>query len=166
MNKYKIGDWVVVSDTVCVGDWGDDICSFIEPMCQFKGNAYKIKRVTERGGYLLEADEDYWIFYGGWLKPYVQPVAIAEDVFVIPPLIDIKPKHSHYFKNVSHLEELDVYRLIELYAITDPCIQHMLKKCLVVGGRGSKDALRDVQDIIDTAERWKQMQQENALLVK
>ncbi len=72
-----------------------------------------------------------------------------------------KPKHSHYFKNVSHLEWVDAYRVADLFGVIDPCIQHALKKLLVTGNRGHKDVATDVQDVIDTLERWKEMQLEN-----
>jgi hypothetical protein len=70
-------------------------------------------------------------------------------------------KHNHYFKDVKHLEYIDVYRIIDLYNITDSCLQHALKKLLVAGGRGHKDISRDIQDVIDSCERWKDMQLEN-----
>ena len=69
--------------------------------------------------------------------------------------------HNHYFKDVRHLEYIDVYRIIDLYGITDPCLQHALKKILVAGGRGHKDQNRDVQDVIDSCTRWQEMQNEN-----
>lgn len=71
-----------------------------------------------------------------------------------------QPKHKHYFKDISKLDKLDVYRIIDLYEITDPCIQHALKKILVAGGRGHKDITTDIQNVIDTLERWKEMQNE------
>lgn len=70
-------------------------------------------------------------------------------------------KHNHYVKDVSTLIKLDVYRLIQLYGITDPCFQHALKKLLVTGGRGHKPVEKDVQDVIDTLERWKEMRKED-----
>lgn len=71
-------------------------------------------------------------------------------------------KHSHYFKPVTHLEAVDVYRVLALFGVTDPCIQHATKKLLVAGGRGGgKDISRDVQEAIDTLERWKEMQSED-----
>jgi hypothetical protein len=70
-------------------------------------------------------------------------------------------KHSHYFKDVSQLDTIDVYRVIDLYKIDDPCIQHAVKKLLVAGGRGAgKDANKDIQEAIDSLERWKVMRQE------
>ena len=72
-------------------------------------------------------------------------------------------KHSHYFKSVAHLDYIDVYRVLSLYRVTDPCLQHAIKKLLVAGGRGGgKDISQDVQEAIDTLERWKDMHAEDA----
>lgn len=70
-------------------------------------------------------------------------------------------KHSHYFKDVSNLEVIDVYRVLDLFGVTNPCLQHAIKKLLVAGNRGVKDYNKDVQEAIDTLERYKVMQQEN-----
>lgn len=65
-------------------------------------------------------------------------------------------KHSHYFKKCGY-DYVDVYRTIKMFGVTDPCLQHAVKKLLVTGGRGFKDIETDVQDVIDTLERWKEM---------
>lgn len=65
-------------------------------------------------------------------------------------------KHSHYKKDVSNLEVVDIYRLTELFK-PHSCGAHIAKKALCSGNRGHKDLLTDIQDIIDTAERWKEM---------
>ena len=62
-------------------------------------------------------------------------------------------KHSHYFIDVSDADYVDFYEIAKRYNVTDPCIQHILKKCLAVGNRGHKDFLHDLQDIADTAQR-------------
>lgn len=70
-------------------------------------------------------------------------------------------KHSHYHKDVSKLQMIDVYRVLDLYNVTDPCIQHAVKKLLVAGGRGAgKDISQDIQETIDSLERWKDMRNE------
>ncbi len=66
-------------------------------------------------------------------------------------------KHDHYFKQVSHLKEVDVYRVLELFAVTDPALQHVVKKALCAGLRGAKDFEQDVREICDTAARRLQM---------
>ncbi|HWV45052.1 MAG TPA: hypothetical protein VN039_03320 [Nitrospira sp.] len=73
-------------------------------------------------------------------------------------------KHSHYKKDVEHLHMVDVYRVLALYDVTDPALQHAIKKLLVAGGRGAgKDVSQDIQEAIDSLERWKDMQMENEL---
>ena len=73
-------------------------------------------------------------------------------------------KHSHYFKNVRHLDGIDVYRVLELFNVTDPCLQHAIKKLLCAGGRGAKDMEQDVQEAMDTLERYQDMCREDELI--
>jgi len=62
-------------------------------------------------------------------------------------------KHSHYFKDVSGVDRIDVYAVLRLFEVTDPCLQHIVKKALCAGKRGAKDWAKDVQEIADTAQR-------------
>lgn len=62
-------------------------------------------------------------------------------------------QHRHYFIDVSDVDEIDFYEIALRYNVTDPCIQHILKKCLAVGQRGQKDFHHDLKDIYDTAKR-------------
>lgn len=72
----------------------------------------------------------------------------------------MKENHNHYFKPCPY-DTLDVYRVINIFGVSDPCIQHALKKLLCSGVRGHKDQAKDIQDVIDTLERWKQMREED-----
>ena len=72
----------------------------------------------------------------------------------------MKENHNHYFKPCPY-DTLDVYRVISIFGVSDPCIQHALKKLLCSGVRGYKDQSKDIQDVIDTLERWKQMREED-----
>jgi len=73
-------------------------------------------------------------------------------------------KHPHYHKDVSNLQTIDVYRVLALFNVTDPCIQHAVKKLLVAGGRGAgKDIGKDVQEAIDSLERFKEMRVEDTV---
>ncbi|MBX7019383.1 hypothetical protein EX238_14055 [Providencia rettgeri] len=47
--------------------------------------------------------------------------------------------------------ETDVYRVLDAFKVTDPCLQHLVKKALAPGDRGHKDLLQDYQDIIHSA---------------
>jgi DNA integrity scanning protein DisA with diadenylate cyclase activity len=66
-------------------------------------------------------------------------------------------KHSHYFKEVSHLKQVDVYRVLDLFAVTNPCIQHATKKLLCAGNRGAKDYEKDLREAADSINRALQM---------
>lgn len=62
-------------------------------------------------------------------------------------------KHRHYFKDASNIAEIDVYAVLKLFDVTDPCLQHIVKKALCAGKRGHKDMMEDLQNIVDTAIR-------------
>ena len=62
-------------------------------------------------------------------------------------------KHRHYFKDVSNIAEIDVYTVLKLFEVADPCLQHIVKKALCAGKRGHKDMMEDLQNIVDTAIR-------------
>ena len=73
-----------------------------------------------------------------------------------------KRKHSHYFKDVSRLTVIDVYRVLELFNVTDQALGHAIKKLLLAGGRGGgKDFRKDVQEAIDTLQRRIEMLNED-----
>ena len=74
----------------------------------------------------------------------------------------IRQKHNHYFKDVAHLNSVDVYRILQLFSVNDPCLQHAVKKLLVAGGRGAGKSIdKDVQEAIDTLVRWQAMRDED-----
>lgn len=70
-------------------------------------------------------------------------------------------RHSHYRKDVSHLDTIDVYRVLQLFGVTDPCLQHAAKKLLCAGQRGAKTQDQDIQEAIDTLHRYQEMQKED-----
>ena len=71
--------------------------------------------------------------------------------------------YNHYFKNTKHLDAVDVYRVLELFNVVDPCLQHAIKKLLCAGGRGTKGMDQDVREAIDALGRWEDMQVENEI---
>lgn len=108
-------------------------------------------------------DDDNYYFYLHEVVLYmpVQP----ETVFTKseqPNSVNESKKHSHYYKDVSHLSSIDVYRVIDLFEVSNPCIQHAIKKLLVSGGRGGgKDTTKDWQEAIDSISRALQMKRED-----
>ena len=80
---------------------------------------------------------------------------------------DMPRKHSHYFRDVSHLKEIDIYRFLELFNVTDQALGHAIKKLVAPGGRGAgKDFRKDVQEAIDTLQRRLEMMDEDAPIQK
>lgn len=72
-------------------------------------------------------------------------------------------KHAHYFRSVAHLSEIDIYRLLDLFGVTDQALGHAIKKLVAPGGRGAgKDFRKDVQEAIDTLTRRLEMLDEDA----
>ena len=69
--------------------------------------------------------------------------------------------YQHYFKDVSKLKQIDIYRVLDLWEVQDPCIAHAVKKLLVAGNRGYKDTTKDIQEAIYTLERLKVMLKED-----
>ena len=69
---------------------------------------------------------------------------------------------SHYFKDVTHLKTIDVYRVLDLFNVSNPCVQHAVKKLLCSGQRGVKDTRQDVQEAITSLVRYLEMQTEDA----
>lgn len=68
---------------------------------------------------------------------------------------------SHYIKT-SPTTKIDVYRVLRLFDVSDPCIQHAVKKLLAAGKRGAKDAEKDIAEAIESLRRWQEMRQEDA----
>lgn len=71
-------------------------------------------------------------------------------------------KFGHYFKDVRHLQGVDVYRILQLFQVTDPALQHAIKKLLVCGGRGAKDQETDLNEAIASITRALEMRKEDA----
>lgn len=49
--------------------------------------------------------------------------------------------------------EVDVYDVLRAFAVTDPAIQHAVKKLLCTGNRGHKDRKQDLEEAVQSIER-------------
>lgn len=117
--------------------------------------------------------EDYMINQQTIITPYMPNLTVPEDLGAFTPIDSIVPivptpvdcetvrKHSHYFKDCP-FNEIDVYRMLRMFVVTDPALAHAIKKLLVPGGRGgNKDNIKDVQEAVDTLVRWIEMEKED-----
>lgn len=73
---------------------------------------------------------------------------------------DNAKKYNHYFKRVPW-KFIDIYRLLELFGVTDQAIGHAIKKLLVPGLRGNKPTKQDVIEARDTLNRRIEMWEED-----
>jgi hypothetical protein len=115
----------------------------------------ELKKAYENGAVI----EYYSYPYDKW-KECSKPQWYEGDKYRIKPTVtNIKLKtpeikHNHYFKDVSKLQKIDIYRVLDLYNVTESAIAHAANKILVSGGRGSKDQYKDIREAIDSLERW------------
>lgn len=63
---------------------------------------------------------------------------------------------SKYTKTI-HGVSVDVYDVLQAWGVSNPALQHLIKKALQCGRRGHKDNAQDLQDIIDSAIRAKEL---------
>jgi hypothetical protein len=69
-------------------------------------------------------------------------------------------ERSTYHREVP-TKTIDAYRVLLAFGITDPCIQHAVKKLLCAGLRsGGKTIDHDVADAIWSLTRWQEMRRE------
>lgn len=77
--------------------------------------------------------------------------------------ISMSKLYPKYYKDVSDVEELDVYHVHQIFNIQDPsgAIQHASKKLLLSGVRtGGKSFYEDVREARDTLNRWLEINQQ------
>ena len=78
--------------------------------------------------------------------------------------IHIDGKHHEAQLENKYLHEIkpgvfvDVYDVLMAWNVTNPALQHLIKKALQAGERGHKSRKQDLQDIIDSAIRAKELE--------
>jgi hypothetical protein len=112
----------------------------------------------------MDYENDVPQYPTGAIPRSLQAPSFSPNPFGFAPTVSCaeKSKHSHYYKDVSHLKTIDVYRVLDLFGVTDQALGHAIKKLLVAGGRGAgKDINKDIDEAIDTLVRRQEMQKEN-----
>ena len=70
--------------------------------------------------------------------------------------------NNPYIVDISKYNKLDIYRILKLYEVNDPCLQHAIKKLLCAGKRGGgKNFLQDVNEAMQSLQRFLEMQGED-----
>ena len=69
--------------------------------------------------------------------------------------------NNPYIVDISKYNKLDIYRILKLYEVSDPCLQHAIKKLLCAGKRGVKNQTQDINEAILSLKRFLEMQGED-----
>ena len=91
------------------------------------------------------------------VEPDFEPFVSVEDAQECKAEHAITP--SKYTKQI-HGVSVDVYDVLMAWEVANPALQHLIKKALQCGKRGHKDKQQDLQDIIDSAIRAKELEQD------
>jgi hypothetical protein len=91
------------------------------------------------------------------IEPEFEPFVSVEDAQECKAEHAITP--SKYTKHI-HGVSVDVYDVLMAWGVANPALQHLIKKALQCGQRGHKDKQQDLQDIIDSAIRAKELEQD------
>lgn len=117
------------------------------PICSREGCS---NRVVKRGDSCLECQDEEMKF-----DMAIHAIKASTNL-----ASDTAKKYPKYYKSVTHLDEIDVYQVHNLFNIQDPsgAIQHASKKLLLSGVRtGNKTQYKDIQEARDTLNRWLEM---------
>ena len=76
------------------------------------------------------------------------------------PELETAHSGNKYLKEVvcSRDGKIDVYTVLDSYAVQCPARQHAIKKLLMSGQRGKADILQDLQECRDAVDRAIEMQ--------
>ena len=121
-----------------------------------------------------EPPDQVWTEGAGW--QFYAPLADREGLIELDHSGDANEKADHiadagkkvsmaelypaYYKDVSDLDEVDVYAVCDLFEVFDTtgCVHHAIKKLLLSGVRtGNKPAWKDIKEARDTLTRKLQL---------
>lgn len=86
---------------------------------------------------------------------YREPIADEQD---LNECIGSPEADNKYLREIKPGIFIDVYDVLMAWNVTNPALQHLIKKALQAGDRGHKSREQDLQDIIDSAIRAKELE--------
>jgi len=90
-------------------------------------------------------------------KELREQLEFVEELKKVPIKLPIIPKNltkfPHYFAKVSNFTHLDIYMVSEMFQLNS-YQHHIIKKAIATGKRGAKDQVKDLEEVIATAEAW------------
>lgn len=91
---------------------------------------------------------DVWVNTGMVIAQRERVTSINDDRLA-QDVAAVNPKYNRPCKGVT----IDVYDVLQAFSVTNPALQHLVKKALAVGQRGHKDKMEDLHDILASAQR-------------
>ena len=86
---------------------------------------------------------------------YREPTTDEQD---LNDCIGAPEADNKYLHEIKPGVFVDVYDVLMAWSVTNPALQHLIKKALQPGERGHKSREQDLQDIIDSAIRAKELE--------
>lgn len=86
---------------------------------------------------------------------YREPITDEQD---LNDCIGAPEADNKYLREIKPGVFVDVYDVLMAWNVTNPALQHLIKKALQPGERGHKSREQDLQDIIDSAIRAKELE--------
>ena len=93
-----------------------------------------------------------------YLNDTTVPGDLAKEQTTDPTDPAVTGAHYNYYYNGV---KVDLYRIFRLYGITDPALQHAIKKLFRLGRDGESTAVQDVQEAISSLRRFIEMEEED-----
>lgn len=72
---------------------------------------------------------------------------------------DLERNKSKYHREIKSGVFVDTYDVLMAFEVTNPAMQHALKKMLAPGQRGVKDTIQDMKEAIQSIERAIELEQ-------
>lgn len=115
--------------------------------CSFKDGS-KAKKINE--------DYEFPLIAEFWELVKIRSLVINNKNDAVNEAIE-QPGNPKYDKKIigkygSGSCVIDVYRFLDAYEVTNPQLQHLIKKASNAGKRGHKDERQDLIDILDSAQ--------------
>lgn len=66
-------------------------------------------------------------------------------------------RRSKYHREIKPGVFVDIYDVLAAWKVTNPALSHLIKKALQPGDRGHKTLAQDMQDIVDSAVRAREL---------
>ena len=134
-----------------VDEDGETYAYAVKPECHFYSGRW-VQPIIRGSLALFGGDHDA----SDWKNSLIERQDVSSRVEQLRSIEEAR-KHSHYFKDVSGVDAIDLYHVARLYDIADPALFHAFKKIACAGKRGAKDQAQDVQEAIDALKRWQEL---------